>query len=106
MDHEQLGQALRAAFSDPRRDYSEFQRLLRGEEDTYKPFYRALALLMCPDGVAPGASREAAEAILLAAHPYFKGALVRGRGTFEHLHAFFLDLYPPEDEHEDDDLDV
>lgn len=85
------GQALFASFSDPKRDFPEFRRLLRGEEDTYKPFYRALSLMLAPDGVAPGASREEAEAILCATHHYFVGALERERRTFDHLYAVLYD---------------
>lgn len=94
---ELLGKRLQDAFSDPKRDYPEYARLVRGEEDTYKPFYRALSLLLCPDGVAPGASKEQAEAILRASNPYFVGALERGRRTFDHLYGVFIDLYPPEE---------
>ena len=91
------GQELLARFSDPERNYSEFRRLLKGEEDTYKPFYRALALVLCPDGVAPGADREEVGVILRAAHPYFVGALVREQDTFDHLYDMFIDLYPPDE---------
>lgn len=87
------GQELLARFSDPKRDYPEFRRLLRGEEDTYKPFYRALSLLLCEGGVAPGSDREEAAAILRATHHYFVGALVRGRSTFDHLYDMFIDLF-------------
>lgn len=90
-----LGKRLLSEFSDPKRDFPEYRRLVRGEVDTYKPFYRALSLLLCDDGISPGASRESVEAILRAAHPYFVGALERGRRTFDHLYDVFIDLYPP-----------
>lgn len=44
--------------------------------------------------------------VLCLAHPYFVGALGRGLRTFDHLYDTFIDLYPLEDDHEDDDLDV
>lgn len=54
--------------------------------DTYKPFYRALALII--DYWREPVTIEEAEQIMIGAHPFFVEAIERDREMFEHLYKF------------------
>lgn len=59
--------------------------------DTYKPFYRAMALII--DYWKEPVTMEEAEQILVLAHPFFVEAIERDRKEFEHMYRFHREAW-------------
>jgi len=59
--------------------------------DTYKPFYRALSLII--DYWREPVTIEEAEKILVRAHPFFVEAIDRDREMFECLYKFHREAW-------------
>lgn len=79
-------------------DYSEAKYLLSGDENHYKPYYRAstiLAMSNPPHFQVLGEegrrhlTREEAEAVLLASHPHFQSMDQRSKDHFWELYEEF-----------------
>jgi len=78
--------------------YSEASYLGDPGESPYKPFYRALSLIMAPGerekfGLTEIPTMEEAQQILSLTHPYFQEALEHEHGTFAHLYEFIKDTW-------------
>jgi hypothetical protein len=93
---EKLAVALRPEL----RRHSEYKYIEKGDQNPYKPSYRAMALLMAPDslpasvlGMDEFLTLKDTNAVLVLAFPYFAEALERDPETFACNHQFMIDAW-------------